>query len=369
MNKKKLQVYLQDLEDRIDPDVEDQLKRDWLDFWQQKTEQPLFTPHRNRRRSPAIEWPDSPINKVFKSKNVFRISVNDTFENDELMVLQQLKSCSDMLATGNGQLMSVRSNYGTGILPSLFGAELFYMDDELNTLPTSKPIAGGREEIQRIVDRGVPPIDTALGKNVLDMTSMYVELFENYPKIAKYVSVYHPDCQGPMDCVELLYGSQLFLDIIEYPNLIKALLQLVTETYIEFMRKWMALVPAPDRYTVHWGTLIKGNVMLRDDSAMNFSPQMYTEFIRPYDQEILKALNGGCVHFCGRGDHYIAKMSKMSDFYGINLSQPECNDMGVIYKNTVDKGLKILGLEPAAATKALERGVDLKQNVQCFEES
>ncbi|MBD3385421.1 hypothetical protein GF407_10910, partial [candidate division KSB1 bacterium] len=206
MNRKELQIYLQDLEDRIDPDVEDQLKRDWIDFWQQKTEQPIFTPNRSQKHPPAIDWPDSPVNEVFKSKKALRISVNDTFENDELMVLQQLKSCSDMLAAGSGQLMSVRSNYGTGILPSLFGADLFYMDKELNTLPTSKPIAGGREEIRKIVDRGVPRIDTALGKKALDMTSKYIELFKDYPKVAKYVSIYHPDCQGPMDCVELLYG-------------------------------------------------------------------------------------------------------------------------------------------------------------------
>ncbi|MBD3384205.1 hypothetical protein GF407_04685 [candidate division KSB1 bacterium] len=198
------------------------------------------------------------------------------------------------------------------------------------------------------------------------MTSKYIELFKDYPKVAKYVSIYHPDCQGPMDCVELLYGSQLFLDIVEYPDLITALLQLVTETYIEFMSKWMQLVPASGPYTVHFGMMMRGNIMLRDDSAMNFSPQMYTEFIRPYDQKILKSLNGGCVHFCGRGDHYIAKMSEMSDFYAINLSQPECNDMEIIFRNTVDKGIKILGLEPSAANRAFEQGVTLKQNVQCF---
>jgi hypothetical protein len=274
-----------------------------------------------------------------------------------------------MLNTGNGQLLSVRSNYGTGILPSLFGADLFYMDDELNTLPTSRPVAGGREGIRKIIDNGIPKMDSGLGKKVLDMTLKYIELFTDYPKISKYVTIYHPDCQGPMDCVELLYGSQLFLDIVEYPDLIKALLQVVTETYIQFIKKWMQLVPPSKDYTIHWGTLMKGNIMLRDDSAMNFSPQMYTEFIRPYDQEILKTLNGGCVHFCGKGDHYIAKMSEMSDFYGINLSQPECNDMGVIFRNTVDKGIKILGLDPSAANRALEQGVDLQQNVQCFEEN
>ncbi len=366
MNQEQLHRYLQDLEDRIDPAEEERLYKAWLDFWQDDNDDDLFMPQRQSKRPPAIEWPDSPINQLFSKNSSARLPLNATFEDYNLMALQQLKTCSDALAAGSGYLLCVRSNYGTAILPSLFDADLFFMEEKLNTLPTSKPFKQGRQAIEKIIDKGLPDINTALGKKTLDMTAMFKDLFRHYPKIRKTVSIYHPDCQGPMDCVELLYGSQLFLDIIEHPDLVKSLLRLCTDTYIAFMTKWLQIVPQQNLYTVHWGMLQKGNIMLRDDSAMNFSPQMFVEFIRPYDEELLQTFNGGCVHFCGRGDHYIEKMSKMSDLYGINLSQPECNNMDVIFNNTIDKGLKILGLKEATARKVLDDGRDLKRNVHSF---
>ena len=92
--------------------------------------------------------------------------------------------------------------------------------------------------------------------------------------------------------------------------------------------------------------------MLRDDSAMNLSPEMFEKFIKPYDERILKEFNGGAIHFCGRGDHYIKKMSEMKHLYAINLSQPEYNNMEVIYKNTIDKGIKLLALDKKTAEEA-----------------
>jgi hypothetical protein len=44
----------------------------------------------------------------------------------------------------------------------------------------------------------------------------------------------------------------------------------------------------------------------------------------------------------------------MAGLTAINLSQPECNDMEVIFRNTVDKGIKLIGL-PASALQGLRR--------------
>jgi hypothetical protein len=44
-----------------------------------------------------------------------------------MMIYQQLRGVSDILADGGGELLSVRPNYGTGIIPSMYGAEIFIM--------------------------------------------------------------------------------------------------------------------------------------------------------------------------------------------------------------------------------------------------
>lgn len=368
-----IRKYLTDLESRIDVDVEDRLYVEWKAFVDGNFGAAgcgaIFSPQRTWRCPPGVEWP--------------HVSVNAALEDYELMVLQQLKACSAALAEGSGALMAARCNYGTGIMPTLFGAALFVMDEEMDTLPTSIPLGGldnatadgatqpagatkAADAVKALLDRGIPDLHTGLGGKVLAMAEHYRTLLEPYPKIRRYLHIYHPDLQGPMDVCELLWGSGIFIALLETPDLVRALLDLVTETYIRFMGAWTDLVPFNDGYNIHWAMLHKGNIMLRDDSAMNLSPRMFEAFIRPYDGRLLRELGGGALHFCGRGDHYIQKATQMEGLYAINMSQPEYNNMDVVFDHTVDKGINIIGLPRAAAEVALTRGRNLRGRVHCF---
>ena len=106
--------------------------------------------------------------------------------------------------------------------------------------------------------------------------------------------------------------------------------------------------------------------MLRDDSAMNFSPEMFTEFFVPYEQRVLDAFGGGGMHFCGRGDHYIARATALRGLYAINLSQPHLNDMEEIYRQTVDRGIQIFGFSREYAERALQAGRPLHGNMHVW---
>jgi len=349
---KLLDRYLRDLEERIDPAVEEDLLSRWVNFTEGNFSGSLFSPKRERPIPPQIEWPE--------------VKVNETLDDFDKMALGQFKACSDLLAAGGGSLLAVRANYGTGIIPSLFGAELFVMEEELDTLPTTRPLKGGKEAIRRLIDRGIPDLEQGLGGKVFEMGRRFCRIGERYPRIGKYVRLYHPDTQGPMDICELLWGSDLFLDVIEEPQLVHRLLELVTETYIAFMKKWEENFPFwEEDYEVHWGLLHGGNIMLRDDSAMNFSPQFFDEFIKPYDERLLREFDGGALHFCGRGDHYIESASTMAGLHAINMSQPDYNDMEPIYSHTVDKGINIVGLSREEALRAVGDGRDLRSLVHC----
>ena len=60
----------------------------------------------------------------------------------------------------------------------------------------------------------------------------YAEIARQYPKIGRYVFIYHPDLQGPMDICEVVWGSAIFYAIRDEPALVKDLLELAVETYI-----------------------------------------------------------------------------------------------------------------------------------------
>ncbi len=346
-----LSKCLDDLEERIVPEEEERILTEWVDFSDGCSKGDVFSPRRRRPALSAVEWP--------------HVTVNAALEDFDAMALQQFGQCSQQLAEAGGLLLCVRCNYGTGILPSLFGVEPFIMDEELDTLPTCRPLPGV-DAIKKVLDGGLPNLSGGYGTKVMEMGMRFAALRRVYPNIGRYVHIYHSDLQGPMDVVELLWGSSLFYALHDTPELVRDLLELVCETYVAFMREWEKTVPFPDGYAPHWGLLHRGRIMLRDDSAMNLSPQMFDEFVRPYDQRLLDEFGGGAVHFCGRGDHYIGSMSQMRGLHAVNLSQPECNDMDAIFAHTVDRGINVIGLTRDAAAAALAKGRSLHGRVHCL---
>lgn len=340
-------ALLDDIERRIDPETEDDLANQWKDFLYDRFEGEIFQPQRKTPVPAGYSLPG--------------VNINDAIADYEQMLVSQLQQVSHALSSRTLN-MCVRSNYGTGILSSLFGAEIFVMPYEMNTLPTTRTV--NTDRIREIVERGMPDLNGGFGRNVFEFGELCAEVFRNYPKISRYVQVYHPDTQGPLDICELLWGCEMFYAMYEEPELVHAMMQLLTDTYTAFMKKWFDLFPPDSEINTHWASIRhRGTILLRDDSAMNLSPEFYREFAAPYDGELLRRFDGGAVHFCGRGDHYIETLGSLPKLYGINMSQPELNDMEKIYRNTVDKGIKILAFPAAWAQKDKDRPGQFRHNL------
>jgi hypothetical protein len=347
-----IEKYLDDLDRRIDPEVEDGLFDQWRTFADGRLVEGVFSPRRRGPSPPRIEWP--------------HVLVNDALEDCEAMALQQLELCSKALAEGSGALLAVRCNYGTAILPSLFGGERFLMEREIDTLPACRSLEGGAEAVKRLLDQGVPDLDAGQGATTFRMGQYFKQLLSDCPQISKHVYVYHPDLQGPMNVCEMLWGSSLYVDLYDKPDLVKDFLSLITETYIRFMRRWNQIVTPLAGYGVHWSMLHRGQIMVRDDAATNLSPAMYEDFIRPCDQRLLDELGGGAIHFCGRGDHLIAKLSQLSGIHAVNTTQPALNNVETIFAHTIDKQVNLLGFEREIADQALRQGRPLRGRVHCW---
>ncbi len=324
-----LEACLEDLESRLDKDQETAHITAWREFLDGDIagDKP-FVPPARRPAPPTIDWPD--------------VHINDAQDDPEQMLLSQFRGVSDILAQGWNTALSVRCNYGVGILASQCGCNIVQMDREQGNLPTSIPL-GSRDAIRRLLDHGIPVPTAGLGAHVFDTAERFLDVFQRYPKIGRWVHLYHPDTQGPIDNAELVWGSDLFLAVYDEPELLNTFLDFMVDHYTQFMQAWFKTVPQISAYAAHWALWHKGALMIRNDSLMNLSPDTYTELVRPRDQKLFDTFGGGAIHFCGRGDHFIEAMSQMRGLTGVNLSQPHLNDMDVIAQNTVGKGIRVIG--------------------------
>ena len=341
--KKETIALLEDIEKRIDPETEENFQGQWRDFLFDRFEGDIFNPER-KKLSPAGVTYDP-------------IHINDAVGDLDLMMRSEMMKISDALNHQRHNL-AIRANYGTGILSSIFGAPIFMMPEKNNTHPTTRAL-GGSDGVREMLEKGKPDLNCGFGKDVFAFGELCRETFRSYPKIEKYVKVYHPDIQGPLDICELLWGGDMFYDMYDEPEFVHDVLSLITNTYAEFLDKWYEIIPKNTEMNPHWTNWAylwhRGTILLRNDSAMNLSPDFYKEFSVPYDSALLERFGGGCIHFCGRGDHYIEALSEMPGVYGINMSQPHLNDMEKIFKNTVEKGIKVLAFNRGWAEKLKDR--------------
>jgi len=187
-------ALLEDIEKRIDPETEEDYRTQWKNFWYAQGDTQVFKPCRKKVTAPGIE--------------LKRIHINDALNDLETMLDYELVALSQKLFSTTDAL-GIRANYGTGIITSLFGAEIFQMPRETNTLPSTRSL-NDSDKIRALLDHGIPDFYEGFGKNVFAFGELCAELLESYPKIKKYVDVYHPDTQGPLDIAELLWGGEIF---------------------------------------------------------------------------------------------------------------------------------------------------------------
>ena len=131
-----LRKCLDDLAERIDLGQEQANTSAWVDFLEGKVKDGIFCPPLRNPAPANVDWPE--------------ININDAFEDPEAMVLSEFKMVSDVLANSSGSRLNVRCNYGTGIVPSMFGCKIFMMDRELNTLPTGLPLHE-KKKVQAVI--------------------------------------------------------------------------------------------------------------------------------------------------------------------------------------------------------------------------
>jgi hypothetical protein len=281
------------------------------------------------------------------------------------MVLSQMAGVSGQITSTDGRVLNVRSNYGVPILAMPFGCEIFMMTEESNTLPNCQPI--GPEAARAWLERGTPDVEHPYLRPVYEVGERFAAIAKQYPKIGKCVGIYHPDLQGPLDILELIWGSEVFLAFIDEPQVVHQLLQLITDFYLKVMQRWRSIVPVREPgFSWHWGMLQPGQLMIRLDSAMNLPPEYIDEFSRPYDEQLFAQLGGGALHACGRVDHWVHLLPKFAGVRALNVSQPQLNDMEQVLKSTVDQGVLLIDLraDAVAALQAAKR--PLRGRVQVF---
>ena len=87
----------------------------------------------------------------------------------------------------------------------------------------------------------------------------------------------------------------------------------------------------PENYTHQHATTIRGNILIRNDSAIMISPEMYAGQVSEHDEFVLKEMSGGGIHSCGRIDYNIAEIFSLPSIRCFDFGQSNLNDIDAVY--------------------------------------
>ena len=229
----------------------------------------------------------------------------------------------------------IRPNFGTGIIASMFGAEITLVGDNM---PWARPV-GGIETLRAIVESPLPHLGSGLGARVIEQYEFYHAVLADYPACREAIEITLPDLQSPFDTAELLWGSEILLAVNTQPDLVAALLDKIANQMLAFYRAIDGLVRDSLRRDAQYqhAVPVRGKILLRNDTAVLVGPQIYEDLIRPSDTRLARELDGIAIHFCGSGQHQIDSMLAIPGMQCFDFGQSYMMDVDAIYRESAPR--------------------------------
>jgi len=281
------------------------------------------------KRLPVVMNYPLPLDSKFKP-----FPHREVFNDPEKMLFNELTyafntsiACRDRL---NDDLpCTIRANYGTVVIASKFGGEVEQHDD--NPPWIIHPDEGG-VPLESVADSDPSDFSRGWCPRVVETYEFFRATLSAWPKLDRIVRVVLPDMQSPFDTLELIVGSSVFADLRTRSELASRALHNVAMAQVGFARRLAPLVSdGPDGFAHQHATMIRGNVLLRDDSAILMSPGMYRDQVAPQDEFVLRELNGGGIHCCGNVGLHAQRFLEPAGMQSFDFGQSEQNNVDAIY--------------------------------------
>ena len=238
--------------------------------------------------------------------------------------------------------------YGTCVLASAFGADYTiypYMDPAVNISLV--------EDIDYVYEMKKPDLTRAgLCPRVLETITYFKENCD--------LPIMLTDCQGPLTTALSLVGYENFVYwMYDEPEGIHLLMQKVTDALIDWIRLQKQTIGIEDiepgyQVAIRTGTG-KGGVVFSDDDAVMMDPDLYCEFVKPYNELVLKAFGGGSIHCCGNVTHQLEnlKNTKGLTMYH-NMTLDNLDETAKLQKGFLEKNIALAVGDYAVADSRME---------------
>lgn len=276
----------------------------------------------------------------------------EIFDDPEKMLFNELVSAwgtsiVHRAQAGDDLPATIRANFGTVLVASMFGAPVEQHEDNP---PWIVHPPGHAISLEQVAD--TDPADFSKGwiPRATARMQAYHELLAGFPDLRERVQIVLPDLQGPFDNLELICGSDTFLHLATEPEAVDAALATLATAQIGLFRHFSQWTTEREAGQCHQhGFPLAGNILLRNDSCIMVSPEMYRRQLADHDERVLCECGGGGIHSCGNLGHLVEAFLELPSLRSLDLGQPELNDVDAIYAKAAQRKVPLIRVTTSAA--------------------
>lgn len=306
-------------------------------YWEQADRPPL-----------VVQAPIGGPVKLPEPWNAFtQYPYRETFDNPEAMMQNQLleRVVPGILLKDDSPL-AIRNNHGTIQVASALGGQWVLHEDNM---PWVEPFRSIEKMEQIAAEAGPVSDDAGILKKSFETLEFYRAKLAEHPPLDTAVQISLPDLQGPIDTAEQLWGSEIYYGIVDYPDLFARLLARIVDAQLDIaarFRRYATDRLDPAANTQHWW-VVPGRILIRNDSSIMLSPEMYAEHVKPHDARLLREIGKGSIHFCGNGRHLIRPMLDIPDLLGLDFGEIHLMDARWIYEACRERKAAVFPYKPS----------------------
>ena len=264
--------------------------------------------------------------------------LDEEFHDARVMLYNGLWGLIGFARSASDAVPSIRANFGTGLVASLFGLQSTVFPDKMPWLREHL----SKEQIARF------SFPSAVGDSgYLSQARGFYETAGLY--LDGRAKFYVGDTQGPFDLAHLVRGDDLLYDLHDDPQFVHHLLTLCTDAYIEATLAMKSMIAEPRTRGHHSGCLWLGGggVRICEDTSTLLSPEHIDAFVVPYTRRAAAAFGGAWVHYCGNNAHLLdAMIDEIDEVCGLNFGNPERHDPASVLRRLVQRGKVYVGAWP-----------------------
>ena len=295
-------------------------------------ERDILSAHRDVMAGKLRPYPVLRINHLiqpedtFEPEDEFQLPFIETSETPKGILMNEIVN----MLTPLKLLNPVNACFGLGVGP---GTLVACFDIPLNSQAQNSP--SYHLSLDQLLLKPLPDPKTS---GLMPRMHEKIELIKN--NVPDNFKINLPDLQGPFNLAHLILGTEVFMAPYADPAKFHAVMQKITDFWMMARRVLIDWI-GPERISPwYWSDNI-----VCECSVNMISPEMYREFVLPYDRQIAEAIGSIAIHPCSGAHVFHATLNSLPNVVYTEAGYIENSTAEVI---SVDDALEAIGDQPIA---------------------